>query len=56
MADTYPVQMPQISTASASPNPVKMNTGFLLSIKVSEVTIYLPPQDIRAGEFSSGEV
>lgn len=49
-------KFPSITSATIAPNPVDMNTKFLLSVAVNEVTVTLDEEKIYSGEFYSREV
>lgn len=53
---SYQIQVPRIDSASILPNPVSMNTKFLLSVLVVEETITLEPYYYYSGDIYSGEV
>lgn len=55
MAETYSVLVPNISTATLSPNPVAINGKVILMIKVTEEIVVLEPDKIYSGEIFSGE-
>lgn len=48
-------KFPSITSATIAPNPVDMNTRFLLSVVVSEITVTLDEEKLYAGEINSGE-
>lgn len=52
---SYTAQIPRVDSAVIHPNPVDMNTPFLLSVSVIEETITLEPAYFYAGEINSGE-
>lgn len=52
---SYQIQMPRIDAASITPNPVNMNTPFLISVTVSKNTVTLEPAYFYSGEINSGE-
>lgn len=54
MGLTY--KFPNVTSATITPNPVDMNTRFLLSVAVSEVTVTLDEEKLYSGEFYSKEV
>lgn len=56
MAETYPVNIPEIVSASFSVNPTTINTRIVLSVQVIDKTVYLEPEKIYSGEVYSGEV
>lgn len=56
MSDTYTILVPKITAATFAPNPADMNTRVLLSVTVTEETVYLEPAKYYSGEFYSGEV
>ena len=52
---SYTAQVPEVESASITPNPVNMNTTFLLSVEVIEVTVTLEPYFYYAGDLYAGE-
>lgn len=56
MSDTYAVLLPKILTASFAPNPADINTKTVLSVTVTEETVYLEPKCYYSGELYAGEV
>lgn len=56
MSDTYTVLLPKILTASFAPNPADINTKTVLSVTVTEETVYLTPEKYYSGELYAGEV
>lgn len=56
MADTYPIQMPAITAATLSPNPVLQNASYTISVTITERTVVLEPYNYLSGELYSGEV
>lgn len=52
----YSVQIPKVTAASFSVNPVNMNTTTVLSVTVAEETVYLEPYYYFSGELYAGEV
>lgn len=52
----YQVQIPRVESATVSPNPVDINTGFLISLSVSEETVILEPYYYYSGDLYAGEV
>ena len=53
---SYTAQIPDIESASISPNPVNMNGKFLISVLVSEITVTLEPYYYYSGDLYAGEV
>lgn len=56
MSDMYTVLLPKILAAAIEPNPADINTKTVLSITVTEETVYLEPQYYYSGELYAGEV
>lgn len=56
MSDTYAVLLPKITAASFAPTPADINTKTVLSVKVTEETVYLTPEKYYSGELYAGEV
>lgn len=54
MGLTY--KFPNVTSVTITPNPVDMNTRFLLSVVVSEISVTLDEEKIHSGELHSGEV
>ncbi len=52
----YIVLVPSINSATASPNPVNINSQFTLTISISEIEKILEPVKWFSGEVFSGEV
>ena len=53
---SYTAQIPVITAASATPNPVNTNGAVLLSVTVIEQTVTLEPYYYYSGDLNSGEV
>lgn len=51
----FEATVPEITQAGMNPNPVNMNTTFLLSVEVTETTVYLDPYFYYAGDIYAGE-
>lgn len=56
MADTYTVLVPDITAASATPNPVIASTALSFSITIVERTVTLEPYYYLSGDLFAGEV
>ena len=56
MENVYAVPLPKILTAAFAPNPADINTKTVLSITVTEETVYLTPEKYYSGELYAGEV
>lgn len=54
MAD-FEIQVPEITSASISPNPVNVGNEFVLSVKITEKTNILEPVYFYVNEIYSGE-
>lgn len=52
----YVVYLPEIQTAALTPNPVNINSQFVISIKVTEIQKTLEPEIWCSSEIYSGEV
>ena len=52
----YAVLVPRVTVASFSVDPVDFNTATVLSVTVTEETVYLEPTYYYSGEIFSGEV
>lgn len=52
---SYILLVPQINSASISPNPVNANTSFLIAISVSEIEEVLEPMIFFSGTFYAGQ-
>ena len=52
---TVSVLCPYISEAGMEPNPVSINTKFLLSVSITEIAVVLRPETRYSGEEYSGE-
>lgn len=53
---SYTAQIPEIDSASFSPNPVSMNSSVLVKVFISEKTVFLTPSYMYSGEVYTGEV
>ncbi len=56
MSNTYTVLVPKILTAAFAPNPADINSKTVLSVAVTEETVYLDPYYYYSGELYAGEV
>lgn len=56
MSEMYTILLPKILTASFAPNPADINTKTVLSVTVTEETVYLTPEKYYSGELYAGEV
>lgn len=56
MSETYPILIPKIFAAAFAPNPADINTKALLTVTVTEETVYLEPTKYYSGEIFAGEV
>lgn len=56
MSNTYTVLVPKILTAAFAPNPADINSKTVLSVAVTEETVYLTPEKYYSGELYAGEV
>lgn len=52
---SYILLVPVIQTASIAPNPVTANTGYLLSVMVTEIELVIQPIIRYCGTFRCGE-
>lgn len=55
MADTVPVNVPRVTAADISPNPVNVRSTFKISVTVTEVEEQLTPVWYFSGELYAGE-
>lgn len=55
MADTVPVNVPKITAATISPNPVNVRSTFKISVTVTEVEEQLTPVWYFSGDLYAGE-
>ena len=55
MADTVPVNVPKITAATISPNPVNVRATFKISVTVTEVEEQLTPVWYFSGDLYVGE-
>ncbi len=55
MADTVPVNVPKITAATISPNPVNVRETFKISVTVTEVEEQLTPVWYFSGDLYAGE-
>lgn len=55
MADTVPVNVPKITAAAISPNPVNVRATFKISVTVTEVEEQLTPVWYFSGDLYAGE-
>ena len=55
MADTVPVNVPKITAAIISPNPVNVRATFKISVTVTEVEEQLTPVWYFSGDLYTGE-
>lgn len=53
--DIYTAQIPKITGAIITQNPVSMNGRAVLSVLVSDETVILYPEILYSGEIYSGE-
>lgn len=51
----YVIFVPQIDSASVTPNPVDANASFKISVSVSEMQKILHPEWYYSGEVYAGE-
>lgn len=56
MAESYVTTTPSIDSAVFSENPTTINQKIVLTVYVSEQTVYLEAELRYAGEFYAGEV
>lgn len=56
MENVYTILLPKILTASCTPNPADINAKTVLSVTVTEETVYLDPYFYYSGELYAGEV
>lgn len=52
---TYVITVPEIQSASITPNPVNANSPYVLSVKVVEIEKVLEPTIRYCGTFYCGE-
>lgn len=52
---TVSVLCPTVTAAAAAPNPVPINTRFVLSLSVTEISVILKPETRYSGESYCGE-
>ena len=52
----YIVLVPLVESATITPNPVEMNSKFILSVSVREKEIVLEPYSYHSNDIYSGEV
>lgn len=52
----YPVSAPKITGAVFSVNPVSINTETVLTVTITEETLYLEPYYYYSADLYSGEV
>lgn len=55
MADTVPVNVPKITAATISPNPVNVRSTFKISVTVTEVEEQMTPVWYFSGDLYAGE-
>lgn len=55
MADTVPVNVPRVTAADISPNPVNVRSTFKISVTVTEVEEQLTPVWYFSGDLYAGE-
>lgn len=56
MSESYPVLLPKITAAVFSPNPANINSKTVLTVTVTEETVYLEPYYYYSGDLYAGEV
>lgn len=56
MNESYPVLLPKITAAAFSPNPANINSKTVLTVTVTEETVYLEPYYYYSGDLYAGEV
>lgn len=49
------VLVPNVDNITITPNPVSINTSFLISVKVSEITKVLEPESVYCGTLYCGQ-
>lgn len=55
MADTVPVNVPRVTAADITPNPVNVRATFKISVTVTEVEEQLTPVWYFSGDIYAGE-
>lgn len=55
MADTVPVNVPRVTAADITPNPVNVRATFKISVTVTEVEEQLTPVWYFSGDLYAGE-
>lgn len=55
MADTVPVNVPRVTAADITPNPVNVRATFKISVTVTEVEEQLTPVWYFSGDLYTGE-
>lgn len=53
---SYTVQIPDIINVEIQPNPVNINTNFILSVEASEKSIIIEPYFYFSDDIYAGEV
>lgn len=56
MSESYPVLLPKITAAVFSPNPANINSKTVLTVTVTEETVYLEPYYYYSGDLYAGGV
>ena len=56
MNESYPVRLPKITAAAFEPNPANINSKTVLTVTVTEETVYLEPYYYYSGDLYAGEV
>jgi hypothetical protein len=56
MRESYPFLVPKITAAAFAPNPANINSKTVLTVTVTEETVYLEPYYYYSGDLYAGEV
>lgn len=56
MNESYPILLPKITAAVFTPNPSNINSKTVLTVTVTEETVYLEPYYYYSGDLYAGEV